>query len=64
MANSQWLWFLSRSSDIVLLMLFTAVMMLGTATRSCGSEHCYWMRDGGPDPGAWCCPVSRSVPAG
>jgi predicted ferric reductase len=33
MANPQWLWFLSRSSGIVLLVLFTAVMVLGTATR-------------------------------
>ena len=33
MANPQWLWFLSRGSGIVLLVLFTAVMMLGTATR-------------------------------
>lgn len=33
MANPQWLWFLSRGSGIVLLVLFTAVMVLGTATR-------------------------------
>ena len=33
MSNPQWLWFLSRSSGIVLLVLFTAVMVLGTATR-------------------------------
>lgn len=33
MANPQWLWFLSRGSGIVLLMLFTAVMVLGTATK-------------------------------
>jgi predicted ferric reductase len=33
MANPQWLWFLSRGSGAVLLVLFTAVMMLGTATR-------------------------------
>lgn len=64
MANPQWLWFLSRGSDIVLLMLFSVVMVLGTATRFCESEHCYWTRDGGADPGSWCCPVSRSVPAG
>jgi sulfoxide reductase heme-binding subunit YedZ len=33
MANPQWLWFLSRGSGIVLLVLFTAVMVLGAATR-------------------------------
>jgi len=33
MANPQWLWFLSRGSGIVLLVLCTAVMVLGTATR-------------------------------
>ncbi len=33
MANPQWLWFISRGSGIVLLVLFTAVMALGTATR-------------------------------
>lgn len=33
MANPQWLWFLSRGSGIVLLVLFTAVMALGTAVR-------------------------------
>jgi sulfoxide reductase heme-binding subunit YedZ len=33
MANPQWLWFLSRGSGLVLLVLFTAVMVLGTATR-------------------------------
>jgi methionine sulfoxide reductase heme-binding subunit len=33
MANPQWLWFLSRGSGIVLLVLFTAAMVLGTATR-------------------------------
>lgn len=33
MANPQWLWFLSRGSGIVLLVLLTAVMALGTATR-------------------------------
>jgi methionine sulfoxide reductase heme-binding subunit len=33
MANPQWLWFLSRGSGIVLLVLFTAVMVSGTATR-------------------------------
>jgi methionine sulfoxide reductase heme-binding subunit len=32
-ANPQWLWFLSRGSGLVLLVLFTAVMVLGTATR-------------------------------
>jgi predicted ferric reductase len=31
--NPQWLWFLSRGSGIVLLVLFTAVMVLGTAVR-------------------------------
>jgi sulfoxide reductase heme-binding subunit YedZ len=33
MANPQWLWFISRGSGIVLLVLFTAVMALGAATR-------------------------------
>jgi sulfoxide reductase heme-binding subunit YedZ len=33
MANPQWLWFISRGSGLVLLVLFTAVMMLGAATR-------------------------------
>jgi sulfoxide reductase heme-binding subunit YedZ len=33
MANPQWLWFLSRGSGLVLLVLFTAVLVLGTATR-------------------------------
>jgi len=33
MANPQWLWFLSRGSGIVLLVLFTAVMALGIAVR-------------------------------
>lgn len=33
MTNPQWLWFLSRASGIVLLVLLTAVMALGTATR-------------------------------
>ena len=33
MANPQWLWFLSRGSGVVLLVLFTAVMALGAATR-------------------------------
>jgi methionine sulfoxide reductase heme-binding subunit len=32
-ANPQWLWFISRGSGVVLLVLFTAVMLLGTATR-------------------------------
>jgi sulfoxide reductase heme-binding subunit YedZ len=32
-ANPQWLWFISRGSGLVLLVLFTAVMVLGTATR-------------------------------
>jgi methionine sulfoxide reductase heme-binding subunit len=32
-ANPQWLWFISRGSGVVLLVLFTAVMVLGTATR-------------------------------
>jgi methionine sulfoxide reductase heme-binding subunit len=32
-ASTQWLWFLSRGSGLVLLALFTAVMVLGTATR-------------------------------
>jgi methionine sulfoxide reductase heme-binding subunit len=35
MASSpQWLWFLSRGSGIVLLVLFTAVVALGVATRT------------------------------
>jgi sulfoxide reductase heme-binding subunit YedZ len=33
MANPQWLWFLSRGSGVVLLVLFTAVMALGIGTR-------------------------------
>lgn len=33
MASAQWLWFISRGSGLVLLALFTAVMVLGTATR-------------------------------
>lgn len=33
MANPQWLWFISRGSGLVLLVLFTAVLVLGTATR-------------------------------
>ncbi len=33
MADPHWLWFLSRGSGIVLLVLFTAVMALGAATR-------------------------------
>ena len=33
MANPQWLWFISRGSGLVLLVLFSAVMVLGTATR-------------------------------
>ena len=33
MSNPQWLWFISRGSGLVLLVLFTAVMLLGTATR-------------------------------
>ncbi len=33
MANPQWLWFISRGSGLVLLVLFTAVIVLGTATR-------------------------------
>jgi predicted ferric reductase len=31
--STQWLWFASRGSGLVLLVLFTAVMALGTATR-------------------------------
>jgi sulfoxide reductase heme-binding subunit YedZ len=31
--STQWLWFISRGSGLVLLVLFTAVMVLGTATR-------------------------------
>ena len=33
MANPQWLWFLSRGSGIVLLVLLTAVLALGAAAR-------------------------------
>ena len=33
MASTQWLWFISRGSGLVLLVLFTAVVALGTATR-------------------------------
>jgi sulfoxide reductase heme-binding subunit YedZ len=33
-ANPQWLWFLSRGSGLVLLVLFTAVVVLGIATRT------------------------------
>jgi predicted ferric reductase len=33
-ANPQWLWFLSRGSGLVLLVLFTAVVVLGTATMT------------------------------
>ena len=33
MVSPQWLWFISRGSGLVLLMLFTAVVVLGTATR-------------------------------
>jgi len=31
--STQWLWFISRGSGLVLLALFTAVAVLGTATR-------------------------------
>jgi DMSO/TMAO reductase YedYZ heme-binding membrane subunit len=31
--STQWLWFISRGSGLVLLVLLTAVMVLGTATR-------------------------------
>ena len=33
MASTQWLWFISRGSGLVLLVLFTVVVVLGTATR-------------------------------
>lgn len=33
-ANPQWLWFLSRGSGLVLLAAFTAVAVLGVATRT------------------------------
>jgi sulfoxide reductase heme-binding subunit YedZ len=33
MVSTQWLWFISRGSGLVLLVLFTAVVVLGTATR-------------------------------
>src|SRR5215472_18516895 len=39
--NPQWLWFLSRGSGVVLLVLFTTVVMLGIATRN------------GPAPRRW-----------
>jgi sulfoxide reductase heme-binding subunit YedZ len=42
-ANPQWLWFLSRGSGIVLLLLFSAVMALGTATRL-GLAPRHWPR--------------------
>jgi sulfoxide reductase heme-binding subunit YedZ len=42
-ANPQWLWFLSRGSGIVLLVLLTAVMALGTATRL-GWAPRHWTR--------------------
>jgi methionine sulfoxide reductase heme-binding subunit len=32
-ASTQWLWFISRGSGLVLLALFTVVVVLGTATR-------------------------------
>jgi sulfoxide reductase heme-binding subunit YedZ len=32
--NPQWLWFLSRGSGVVLLVLFTTVVMLGIAVRN------------------------------
>jgi sulfoxide reductase heme-binding subunit YedZ len=32
-ASAQWLWFISRGSGLVLLAAFTAVVVLGTATR-------------------------------
>ena len=41
MANPQWLWFLSRGSGIVLLVLFTAVMALGTAVRLGWAPWCW-----------------------
>jgi sulfoxide reductase heme-binding subunit YedZ len=41
MANPQWLWFLSRGSGIVLLVLFTAVIVLGAAIRlGWAPRHC------------------------
>jgi methionine sulfoxide reductase heme-binding subunit len=33
-ANPQWLWFISRGSGLVLLVLFTVVVLLGVATRT------------------------------
>ena len=33
MVSTHWLWFISRGSGLVLLVLFTTVMVLGTATR-------------------------------
>lgn len=33
MNSTQWLWFISRGSGLVLLVLFTVVVVLGTATR-------------------------------
>jgi sulfoxide reductase heme-binding subunit YedZ len=42
-AGSQGLWFLSRGSGLVLLVLFSAVIMLGVATRN-GSAPPRWPR--------------------
>ncbi|TVZ06617.1 ferric reductase [Trebonia kvetii] len=42
-ANPQWLWFLSRGSGLVLLVLFTAVVVLGVATRT-GWAPRWWPR--------------------
>ena len=38
--NPQWLWFLSRGSGLVLLVLFTAVVVLGVATRNGSAPRC------------------------
>jgi sulfoxide reductase heme-binding subunit YedZ len=43
MAGSQGLWFVSRGSGLVLLVVFTAVVVLGAATRL-GSSSARWPR--------------------
>ena len=42
-AGSQWPWFISRGSGLVLLVLFTAVIVLGAAVRT-GSAPRRWPR--------------------
>ena len=43
-SNPQWLWFISRGSGLVLLVLLTAVVMLGVAARRDGSAPPRWPR--------------------